>query len=220
MPAAPPPGTVRQAWLLLRREVTVELSGRAVLTAVVPFVAVGMVLAGLGFGPDPQRLREVAPGTVWLLVLAAAVPAARLAGAADRDDGAWDVVRGLARPTAVLAAKVGALWLLLFAAWSVAAVLAAVLLGAPPTVAATAAGLLGTLGVATVTAVYGTLLAADARHAAVLAVLVLPASLPAMVGGVAAWSGAAPGPWLALLAAHAAVALVTAWAVFPTVLQD
>lgn len=218
--AGVPPSWPRQVVTLLRREIRVELAGREVAVTVVPFVAAATVLAGLGFGPDPDLLRRVAPGLAWLLVLTAAVPLARLAGGADRDDDAWDLLRGLARPSAVLAAKVMALWLALAATWVLAAVLGVALLRAEAPVAAWAGGAAGTLGLAAVTVVFGALLSGGARQASVLAALVLPAGLPALLAGTQAWSAPQALPWLALLVVYDVVVLVAAWAVFPAVLED
>jgi heme exporter protein B len=212
--------SLRKAALLARRDVRLGLGGADALAAVLPFVAAGVVLGGLAFGPDPAVLRQVAPGLVWLLVLTAAVPLARLVAAADRDEDCWDMLRALCPPGAVLAAKVGVLWLGLAVTWLVATLLAVVLLGGPLPAGGLAAAVLGSLGVAASTAVFGTLLTATARGAGLLAALVLPAGLPALLAGTQASLAPEPLPWLALLAAYDAVALTAAWVVFPFLLEE
>lgn len=211
---------LRLVAVLLAREARVERATRESLVSVVPFVLAGTVLAGLAFGPDPQRLRESAPGLVWLLVLTAAVPLARGVAAAERDDDAWDLLRGLVAPGVLLTAKLAALWAALVLTWGFAALLAVLLLGAPVTGPVVAAGLAGCLGVAGATVVFGALLAGTSRRAGLLAGLVLPAGLPALVAGVQVAGGGPPAPWLALVLAHDAVLLVAAWAVFPLLLEE
>lgn len=211
----------REASLIARRDVAVEVAGREAAVAVLPFVLAALVLGGLAFGPDPARLAAVAPGLVWLVVLIAAVPLARGVAAAEREDGCWDLLRSQVRASALLAGKVAVLWAWLALSWLVAAALAAAALAAPMTAAAVAGGILGTAGLAAVTTVFGVLLADSAQRGGLLAVLVLPVALPALLAGVQA---AAPGvdalPWLAVLAAYDALAVTVAWAVFPVLLEE
>lgn len=211
----------RQASLIARRDVGVEAAGREAAVAVLPFVLAALVLGGLGFGPDPARLAAVAPGLVWLVVLIAAVPLARGVAAAEREDGCWDLLRSQVRPSALLAGKVAVLWAWLALSWLAAAALAAAALGAPLTAAAAAGGILGTAGLAAVTTVFGVLLADSAQRGGLLAVLVLPVALPALLAGVqAATPGVDALPWLAVLAAYDALAITVAWAVFPALLEE
>jgi heme exporter protein B len=211
---------LRQWRVLVAREARMERAGLELVTAVLPLVAAAVLLAGLGLGSDPQLLAAAAPTVVWLVVLTAAVPLARMVAAVEREDDTWDLVRALALPGPLLAAKVTALWAGLATTWLLAAVLASGLLRADLPVAAFAAGLVGTLALAAVTAVFGALLPGGPRGTAVLAGLVLPTGLPALVAGTQAWSAPQPGAWLGLLAGFAAVALAVAWAVFPTVLEE
>lgn len=211
----------REASLIARRDVAVEVAGREAAVAVLPFVLAALVLGGLAFGPDPARLAAVAPGLVWLVVLIAAVPLARGVAAAEREDGCWDLLRSQVRPSALLAGKVAVLWAWLALSWLVAAALAAAALAAPMTAAAAAGGILGTAGLAAVTTVFGVLLADSAQRGGLLAVLVLPVALPALLAGVqAATPGVDALPWLAVLAAYDALAVTVAWAVFPVLLEE
>ena len=203
------------------RDVRVEWSGREAVTVAVPLAAVTVLLAGLGFGPRPDVLAAVGPTLPWLVVLFAAVPLARGVAAAERAEGCWDLLRSLVPPTSLLAGKILALWLWLAAVWSIATVLSVVLLNASVGVAAVAAGPLGALGVAAVTVVFGTLLAGVEGRSGLLAVLLFPAGLPALVaGGQAGTPGVAAMPWLAVLAAYDLIALSVAWALFPLILED
>lgn len=204
-----------------RRELSLEAAGREGLAVVAPLVLAATVLAGLGFGPLPQTLTAVAPGLVWLLLLFTAAPLARGVAAAERDEDCWDLMRGLVPAGPLFAGKMVALWLWLALTWALATMLAVVLLGAPSPPGGVAAGLLGSLGLAAITVVFGTVLAGAQRRAGLLPVLLLPAGLPALLAGTqAATPGVAPLPWLALLLAYDAVAVAVAWAVFPVLLEE
>lgn len=203
------------------RDVAVEASGREAATAVVPLVIAAVLLAGLGFGPRPDVLAAVGPGLSWLVVLFAAVPLARGVAAAERVEGCWDLLRAFVSPTSLLAGKVLALWLWLVAAWALSTALTVGLFNAPVAAAAVLAGPLGTLGLAGVTVTFGTALASAEGRSGLLAVLLLPAGLPALLAGTeAGTSGVAPLPWLALLLAYDLVTLAVAWAVFPLLLEE
>ncbi|MGY1840558.1 MULTISPECIES: heme exporter protein CcmB [unclassified Modestobacter] len=206
--------------VLVRRDVRIALGGVDALASVLPFVAAGVVLGGLVLGPDPADLRRTAPGLVWLLVLTAAVPLARLVAAAERDDDCWDLIRGLVPPGAVFLAKATVLWIALAATWVTGSVLAFLLLDGPVTIAGCAAAVLGLVGVAAGTTVFGALLAASTRGAGLLAALVLPAGLPALLAGTQATVAGSPLPWLLLLVAYDLVAVAAAWAVFPSLVEE
>lgn len=211
----------RQATLVAGREITLELAGRAVASTALPFVTALVVLAGLGFGPRQDVLAATAPGLVWLVVLVAALPLAPGVAGSERRDGCWDLLRALCRPAALLFGKVAAVWLWLLACWALASLLAGALLGAPWRPVAIAAGLLGTLGVATSVTVLGVLLPDGSQRPGLLAVLLLPGAVPVLLAGTQiATVGVPAPPWLALLAAYDAVTLTAAWAVFPTLLEE
>jgi heme exporter protein B len=212
---------MKAAAVLVARELRIERSGRESLSTVLPFVAVAVLMAGLAFGGQQRVLAAVAPGTVWLVVLFAAAPLARLAAAAERDEGTWDLLRGLVAPTALLAGKIGGLWVQFLATWAVAAGLAAVLLPAPVRWPALAAGPLGTLGVATLTVAFGTLLAGAGRRGGLLAVLLLPVTLPLLLAGTALGTPGIPSlPWLLLLVAYDVLVVAAVWAVHPALLEE
>ncbi len=213
--------TTRKAVLVAAREVGIETAGRETLVTVLPFVVSLVVLAGVGFGPRRETLAAVAPALVWLVVLVAALPLASGVAAAERHDDAWDLLRALAPPTAVLAGKLAAMWLWLLACWAVASLLAVALLEAVWVPVAAVGGLLGTFGVAVTTVALGVLLPHGTRRPGLLAVLLLPGALPVLLAGAQIASGSGPWlPWVALLVAYDLATLVAAWAVFPTLLEE
>jgi heme exporter protein B len=208
----------QQVVLLVRRDLAVEAVTREASATVPPLILAGLLLAGLGFELPPGSLAVLAPGLVWLLVLTAAVPLARSLLAAERDDDAWDLLRALTSPSALLAGKATTLCLLLWLAWGFGAVLALALLEAQWSVAAVLAAALAMPGVAVNVTVYGVLMA-EHRRPALLTTLVLTAGLPALVAGSQVAATEQTGPWFVLLGVYDLVAVVTAWAVFPTLLD-
>ena len=82
-----------------------------VLTVVLFFVIV-VSLFPLGIGPEPQLLRTVAPGVVWVAALLASMLALNRVFAADHADGTLEQMMLGATPLGlVVAAKVFAHWL-------------------------------------------------------------------------------------------------------------
>ncbi|MFD1659566.1 heme exporter protein CcmB [Streptomyces caeni] len=206
---------------LVAREVRVELAGHESSITVFPFVVAGVLLAGLAYGPVPRVLEAVAPGTVWIVVLFAAAPLARGVAAAERDEGAWDLLRGLASPGQLLAGKILGLWLPLTIAWAIVSALVTLVFPAPLPAAALVAGPLGTLGLAGLVVAFGALLVGTRRRVGLLAVLLLPAGLPVLLAGTAVGKPGVPAlPWLVLLTAYDLLVSVAVWAVHPVLLEE
>jgi heme exporter protein B len=207
--------------VLVRRELRLEASGREATSTVLPFVLAATLLTGLAMGPSREVLRTVAPGVIWLVVLFAAPVLARSVAAAERDEGAWDVLRGLTSSSALLAGKIGGLWLHYLVTWALAAVLVTVMFPAPMPWPGLVAGPVGTLGLAALTAAFGTLLVGSRRRTGLLAVLLLPLALPVLLAGVTMGTpGQDHTPWTVLLIGYDLLVLVTVWAVHPALLEE
>lgn len=221
--AAAPGGHVAWSpvWAVLRRELAVERAGREVTVTTLPFVASFVLLAGLAFGPAPQTLARTAGGTVWLTVLVAAVLLSRAVAGAEVAEDSWDVVRGLAGPQALFFGKLLFVWAGLATIWAISSAAVAVLFASAPPMSAWWAGLLGTLALAAVTTTLGVLVATGARRRGLLAALLLPAGLPALLAGTQLATPGVPSlPWSVMLALYATVLLTASWAVFPTLLEE
>lgn len=209
------------ALVVARRDIAAELAGRELAVAAIPFVTAAALLAGVAFGPRPDVLTAVGPGLVWVLVLFAAVPLSRGSATAEREEGCWDLLRGLVPPAALLAGKTLGLWLWLLVVWAVSALLVAGLFDAPPRASALAAAPLGTLGLAALAVVLGVTVSSRPGGERLVAILVLPAGLPVLLAGAQAGLPNVDAlPWLALMAGYDAVALTVAWAVFPILLEE
>lgn len=181
------------AFALARKDLLVELRARQTVTAASALAGVALVLVGLAVGPDPTRLRTLAPALVWIALLYTAIAVAERLERIDRSDdafaGLWLAVADrrsiylgrIVSLAAVLALVQLAIWLA-----------AAVLLNLPLGVGAVALlplVVLTAFAAATVSALTLALVA-DARHRSLLLpVALLPLLVPTFLAGVQA-SGA------------------------------
>lgn len=181
---------MRQVFLcVLLRDL--QLASRRRIDALLPlaFFLVALSLFPLGVGPEPQTLRQIAPGIVWVCALLASMLSVGLLFSTDAADGSLEqLLLAPAHAVAVAAAKSVAHWLLtglpLLLATPLAglafdmsgpalwALLASLLLGTP------ILSLLGALGAA---------LTLGLRSSGMLLILVvLPLATPALIFGAGA----------------------------------
>ncbi|MGA0610912.1 heme exporter protein CcmB [Caldimonas sp. KR1-144] len=174
---------------VLRRELS--LARRRPVDALLPlgFFVVAVSLFPLGVGPDPQTLRQIAPGVVWACVVLAAMLSARPLYAGDHEDGSLDQLLLCGQPAVVLAAaKACAHWLQSGVPLVLAAPVAGLLFGLPldATLALAASLAIGT-PVLSLLGGFGAALTLGLRSAGMLIVLiVLPLAMPALVFGAGA----------------------------------
>lgn len=196
-----------------------RLAMRQRIEALLPivFFVVAVSLFPLGVGPEPQMLRQIAPGIVWVCALLAAMMSVTNLYAGDFADGTLEqmLLSGHSSVT-IVAAKAAAHW---------------TVTGLPLVVSAPIFGLLfdmngPALGVLTISLLLGTpmlsllgsfgaALTLGLRSAGVLIVLlVLPLSIPALIfgtGAVAAVeSGLSPGGHYSILGALLIFTVLTA----------
>ena len=202
---------------LLRREL--RLAARRPMEALLPvvFFVVAASLFPLGVGPEPQMLRHIAPGVLWVgALLAAMLSLAPLYGS-DFADGSLDQLLLARQPAWLLAlAKALAHWL----THGLPLVLVAPLLGLMFGLPAAANGLLlATLVLGTpilsLLGALGAALTLGLRSGALLNILiVLPLAMPALIFGAGAVSayeaGLAVDGHLSLLGALLIATLVGA----------
>ncbi len=174
---------------LLRRDVTIALRvGGGALTGVLFFLAV-VVLMPFAVGPDLKLLQKLGPAILWLGALLASLLTLERLFAADQEDGSLDLIAmGRTPLELVCAAKGLAHWLAagvpLIAATPVLALLLNLDARATGAVALTLAA--GTPALM-FTGMIGAALAVTLRRGGLLlAVLVLPLSIPVLIFGVAA----------------------------------
>ena len=183
----------------------------------IAFFAVAVALFPLGIGPEPQTLRQIAPGILWVCALLAAMLSVSHLYATDHADGTLEQLLLTGKSLAVVAAaRAAAHWTLT----GLPLVLAAPLFGLMFDLSTTALAvlaftlLLGTPILSLLGSV-GAALTLGLRSAGVLVILiVLPLSIPALIfgtGAVAAVEGGqSPGGQFSMLGALLIVTLLTA----------
>ena len=206
--------------LIVRRELRLALRRKGDALNVLVFFVVVASLFPLGVGPEPNQLRAMAAGVVWIAALLAAVLSLPRLFAADYADGTLEQMLVSPLPLIVVVlAKSTAHWLLTglplalsapliglqydLPAGALGVLLASLLIGTP------VLSLLGAAGAALTLGVRG--------GGALLGLLVLPLFVPVLVFGAGAvsanLSGVNASAHLSLLGAFLAVSsLVGPWA--------
>ena len=207
------------SWLVWR-DLILAWRRRADILATLFFFVIVVSLFPLGLGPEPQLLRAIAPGIVWVAALLASMLSLGRIFGNDYQDGTLEQILLTPQPIFLLVlAKMLAHWLVSEVPLVIVAPLLGVQFGLSQNTLATitVSLLLGTPILILVGSV-GAALTLGLRAANVLiALLVLPLCIPALIFGAGAVDASVNGtgsqPWLLLLAATLIVSLVFApWA--------
>ncbi|MFN3854682.1 MAG: heme exporter protein CcmB [Phreatobacter sp.] len=191
----------------------VRIGGGAMI-GVIFFLSV-VTIVPFGVGPDMNLLARIGPAILWIGALLATLLGLDRLFQADADDGSLDLIVNAPVPLfAVVAVKAAAHWLATGLPLVVAAPLLGLFLNVPPAamgvvvltllVGTPALTLIGTVGAA---------LAVSLRRGGLLmAILVLPLTIPVLIFGVAATQAAivGPMPFAEPFALLAAITLVSA----------
>jgi heme exporter protein B len=204
----------RDAGLVARRDLRIELRSRVTMHQVAPFALLVLLLFAFALDPDRGLLERVTAGLYWTAVLFSGLLALGRSSALDQADGTRDALRlsGL-DPAGVFLGKAAAVAAQLLALEVLLAAGVVVLYGAEPTgvgllvatcVAATAA-------VATTGTLYGALVGGYRVRETLLPLILLPVLAPVLIGATRAFEAALGGaaadgwPWCGLLAGFAIV---------------
>lgn len=180
----------------LRRDLRLALLGRAELALIVVFFVLVETLFALGISPEPTLLARIAPGVAWVAALLATLLALPRLFAQDYADGTLEQLALAPAPLAALVAgKVIAHWLTTGLPLVVLAPLAGLQfgMGAPATVALTVSLLLGTPVLSWFGAVCAALTLGSRGGGALLALLLLPLTVPVLIFGAGAAESVAFG---------------------------
>ena len=209
------PGSAPSAFLaLLRRDLLLFWRRRSDAFNPLLFALMVATLFPLALGPESAKLARVAGGAVWVTVVLASLLSLDALFRPDAEDGTLEQLVAGRQPLAALAAaKILAHWLATGLPLALIAPLLAALLGLPrealPVLAQALA--LGTPLLSMVGACCAALTVGMRRSGILLALLVLPLTVPVLIFGAgaveAALIGAATAPPLLFLAAGLALAL-------------
>jgi heme exporter protein B len=195
--------------LLFRRELALAWSGGGGPLLALGFYAALATLIPLAAGPSPQRLAAIAPAFAWVALALASLLSLERLFERDFEDGALDLVAlGPLPLEAVAVAKCLAQWTSAGAPLSLAAPIAAIALGAPPSLAPLifVCAAIGGLAFAFVGGLGAALALGSRRGGLLIALIVLPLISPPVIFGGGAIDAFAGGlPW------HAGLGLLVAY---------
>ena len=182
--------------VLLRRELALAWGRGGGPLPALAFYAGVTTLLPLAIGPEPDRLRVIAPGIAWLALALAALLSLERLFERDFEDGALDLLALGGPPLeAICAVKALGQWLATGLPLAFAAPVAALMLGAPlsltPVILICA--LVGGLAFAFVGGLGAALALGSRRGGLLIAVIVLPLFAPPVIFGGGALSQAASG---------------------------
>jgi heme exporter protein B len=193
---------------LVARDLRLALRQGSDAAMVLIFYLLAVLLFPFGVGPEPNILARISTGVLWVTALLAALLSLERLFVSEHEDGSLDQLALLPLPLPlVVLAKVFAHWLLTGLPLTLFAPVLAVALGMDPIAypVLIAALALGTPTLSLIGALGAALTLGARRAGALLALLILPLYIPALIFGVAAVDaalvGLASGPHLAILGA-------------------
>jgi heme exporter protein B len=200
---------------VVRRDLLLAMRRRSDVLTTFFFFVIVVSLFPLGVGAEPNTLRQIAPGVVWVAALLASMLAVTRLFAGDYADGTLEQLVLAPQPLVLLVlAKILAHWLVT----GVPLVLIAPLLGlqfdlSPDALVVMTVGLLLGTPVLSMVGAIGAALTLGVRGAGgLLALLVLPLYVPVLIFGAGAVSASAAGQGtgaqMSLLGAFLLLALV------------
>ncbi len=179
-----------QAWAVFRKDVLLEARSRTSVNAMLFFAGMILLIFSFALGPDPQRLQAAAGGLLWLAFIFAGILAFGRAYALEAENNAFEGLLLVAqnRSAIYLGKMLGAVTVM-FVIEAIVLPLMAILYNLDLTGALPAlilVCLLGTLGYAAIGALYGALTMSLRAREVLLPLLVLPVTVPVILGAVRA----------------------------------
>lgn len=214
-------GVLAAAFSVARRDLLIASRRKSDAAAPLLFFVVVASLFPLGLGPEPEMLRRIGPGVLWVGALLATMLSMTRLFAADYEDGTLEQMALSPEPFAALVyGKLAAHWLTTGLPLIVVAPLLGLQYGlAADTIAVLAASLaVGTPLLSLIGAIGAALTLGVRGGGMLMALLVLPLYVPALVFGAGAVEAGAAGtgaePHLSLLGACLVLAAFFApWAI-------
>lgn len=203
---------------LTRKDIRLELRARDTLPAMVLFIVATLVVFHFALPADSSD--DAAYGLLWVALIFTALLGLARAWIPESEAGALDglVLTPCDRSAIWLAKTLAALAFLGVA--ELVALPAFALLFAPLNVAAVAGVVLASIGIASVGSLVSAMAAASRGREVILPLLLLPLSIPLVVGGVGASISPHPGQYVGFLALYDAVFAILAWATVEYVVTE
>lgn len=206
---------------VIRRDLLLAWRRRADIATVVLFFVIVVSLFPLGVGPEPNLLRTIAPGIIWVAALLACMLSLQQMFASDHSDGALDQMLLAAAPLGMIViARAFAHWLMAGLPLVILSPVLAIQFDLAPELSPvlTLSLLLGTPILTLIGAIGAALTLGLRGGGMLLALLVLPLYVPVLILGAGAVDAASAGlgadAHLLLLAAQLVVTVTFApWAI-------
>ena len=221
----------RTALAIARKDVLAELRGRQAVVSTLFFAGLLLLLFGFALGPDPSRLRELAPGLLWVALTFTGVLAVSRLHLVEAEDGALEqlTLAPIPRKT-IYAGKALAGALTMSALTAVVVPLIGLLYGVDLGAAwlpLVVTGLLGSIGFSAVGTFYAALTVRMRAREVLLPLLLLPVTAPLLLAAVKATTAALNGDpfgeqwlWIQLLIGFDVIMLVVCGATYGYLLED
>lgn len=205
---------MRAMLAVMRHDLALAWRRRANLVSGVMFYVIATSLFPLAIGPDPQQLRALAPGILWVAaLLASMLPLSRLFAQAHADGSLEQLLLSPHPLALIVLAKIAAHWLASGLPLLLLTPVLAQQYSLPPQASLLLAAslLVGTPALALIGAVGAALTLGVRGGAVLLCILVLPLCVPVLVFGAGAGAAADAGldvmPQFSLLGACLALSL-------------
>src|SRR3984957_3446796 len=187
---------MRSLMSLIFHEMRLHMRQLSEWAALVLFFLIVILLLPFALGPEPDLLRVLAPGSIWLAALLMSLLALEKLFVADARDGTLDLMLLSPLPLpAIIASKLLAQSLMTIAALGIMIFPAALLLGMSVTVLPTLLFplLLGVPSLMLLGGIASAITVALQRNPALLTLLLVPFYIPILIFAVAACNAAAMG---------------------------
>ena len=208
----------------------IEGRARDVLTATVFFAGLVVMILAFAFGPETTRLREAAPGVLWVAIAFSSILAASRAFASEAEDGALEALLLYPVPHELiylgkLLSNVGLMLMLALLVTPLTVLLYAVNVGSAAMLALTV--FLGVIGFSIIATFQSSLTVNLRARESLLPVLIFPLVVPVVIGAVKATtlivtngSGIEIWGWLRLLIGFNIVYVTVCTLVFPFAVES
>ena len=220
---------LRDAGLVLGKDLRVERRSRVVVSQVLPFAVLVLVLFAFALDPDRRILNQATPGLFWLAVLFSTLLALQRTFGVEAADGVTDALRlsGL-DPAGIFLGKVAGIMVELLALELVLGIGVTILYASTPSgwLLLVATCVAATAGLAAVGSLYGVLSAGMRVRDTLLPLLMLPVVAPVLIAATEAFSAAyerSSGDgwrWFGLLAVFALLYLAIGIFAFEPLLEE
>jgi len=211
------------------KDILSELRTREIITSVLVFAVLILVIFSFTFNADPQQMRQIAPGILWVAFVFSGVLALNRAFIPEKEEGCLDGLMccPVEREAIYIGKALGSLFFMLLVeivVLSAFSLLFNIAVFQPEIIVVT---LLATIGFVAVGTLFSALAINTRAREMVLPILFLPIITPVIIAAVSAVTLTLDGKswgdiisWLAMLIAFDVIFTVASFMVFPYIIEE